>query len=88
LETRRWPWADPGRRWRWRVGWSSDCARPKHWTELTLPQCRAHMSMWTILKSPLLASADLTTVNRSRAECVMTCTHSRFSLCIYLVGMR
>jgi alpha-galactosidase len=41
------------------------CARAKHWTELTLPQCRAQMSMWTILKSPLLASADLLAVNQS-----------------------
>ena len=41
------------------------CARPKVWKELNLGQCRAHMSMWTILKSPLLASADLLTVNQS-----------------------
>ena len=40
------------------------CARPKVWAELSVAQCRAHMSMWTILKSPLLASADLLAVNQ------------------------
>ena len=33
-----------------------DCARPMHWTELDIAQSRAQMSMWTILKSPLLIS--------------------------------
>eukprot|EP00937_MAST-01D_sp_MAST-1D-sp2_P004890 g4890.t1 len=36
------------------------CARPMHWTPLTASQSRVQMSLWAALKSPLLASADLT----------------------------
>lgn len=31
---------------------------------LNVPQARAQLSMWTILKSPLLASADFTNVSQ------------------------
>ena len=41
------------------------CARPSHWAGMTLGQSRAQLSMWSILKSPLLASADLLAVNQS-----------------------
>ena len=41
------------------------CARPSHWAGMTLGQSRAQLSMWSILKSPLLASADLTAVDQS-----------------------
>jgi alpha-galactosidase len=36
-----------------------------HWSGMTLGQSRAQLSMWSILKSPLLASADLTAVDQS-----------------------
>lgn len=38
-------------------------ARPMHWIPLTVGQSRAHVSMWAILKSPMLASADFTNVS-------------------------
>jgi alpha-galactosidase len=36
------------------------CIKPRRWEEMTLAQSRSQMSLWTILKSPLLISADLT----------------------------
>eukprot|EP00039_Didymoeca_costata_P021050 m.343237 g.343237 ORF g.343237 m.343237 type:complete len:490 (+) comp22544_c0_seq1:100-1569(+) len=36
------------------------CRRPSHWIPLTVPQAKVQVSLWTILKSPLLASADFT----------------------------
>ena len=36
------------------------CIKPRHWDTMTLAQSRSQMSLWTILKSPLLISADLT----------------------------
>jgi hypothetical protein len=36
------------------------CVKPRHWDTMTLAQSRSQMSLWTIMKSPLLISADLT----------------------------
>lgn len=36
------------------------CARPMHWSPLSVSQSRAQLSLWTIMKSPLMESADLT----------------------------
>ena len=43
----------------------SACVKPRAWDNMTLAQSRSQMSMWTILKSPLLISADLTDTSPS-----------------------
>ena len=50
----------------------SNCSngiRPgQHWTPMSVAQSRAQVSMWTILKSPLLASADFNTVAQEQVD--------------------
>lgn len=44
------------------------CARPKAWVPMTVAQSRAQLSVWAVMKSPLLASADLTDTDPALIE--------------------